>query len=354
MPLQILPRETNWGESLGTGLGAGLSKGMQALADMKMQEYAQRQQASRAQSALEQYGIPKEQAQAVSQMDPMMQQAYFKNYLQAPQNEAYANAWQQILGGGQQAPLPETGIKTLMADQQAGMPSLKGLSKEQIEKLGPIALTEQYRQKKLAGEIAQRERQQEFKEMESVKPFLHAEKEDYKAQKQAADIARKMLDNLERNKAKWPGTLVGNLPTAAQSLLIRDPHVRKYIADANSLVSALAGTRKGVPTNFKLKLEALSKADLSQPIEAQREILQDVISKAQTAEERIRFAHSLKDKKTGKYPLDIEQKVTDYELAKNQPFDFPEFYKPNTVIEDDNGKRFRLVEKNGSKEWKEL
>lgn len=42
MPLQILPRETNWGESLGQGLGSGLSEGLQQLAHMKMKDYFQR------------------------------------------------------------------------------------------------------------------------------------------------------------------------------------------------------------------------------------------------------------------------------------------------------------------------
>lgn len=167
MPLQILDWGPTPGSQVATGLGAGLSQGMQNLANMKMQEYAQRQQAAKTKSALQQFGIPQEQAEAISQMDPAMQQAYFKNYLQAPQNEAYANAWTQLLGGEQQAPMPETGMASLAAGQQTGTPAaipgqqiqkqapnLKGLSKEQLEKLGPLALQKQQFERKEASKEA--------------------------------------------------------------------------------------------------------------------------------------------------------------------------------------------------------
>lgn len=215
MPLQTL----NWGPTPGsqiaTGLGAGLSQGMQDLANFKMQQYAQRQQAARTQSALEQYGIPKEQAQAVSQMDPAMQQAYFKNYLQAPQNEAYANAWQQMLGGGQQAPMPQTGMQTLTAAQQPGMPttpsqmaqqgapSLKGLSKEQIEKLGPLALQKQQFERKEAAKLSETDWKKAQYFDERTKP----EYEEVKGKSKIADENQMRFDRMKELIMK------GQLPT---------------------------------------------------------------------------------------------------------------------------------------------
>lgn len=220
MPLQILPKETNWGEGLGTGLGAGLSQGMQALADLKMQEYAQRQQATRTKSALEQYGIPKEQAQAISQMDPTMQQAYFKNYLQAPQNEAYANAWSQLLGGSQQPSTPQTGIQALITGTQtdvpissekktaqAGAPSFKGLSKEQLEKLGPVALQKQQFERKEAAKTSE----QDWKKAQY---FDERSKPTYEEAKGKAKIADENQMRFDRMKEL---IMKGQLPIPAWS-----------------------------------------------------------------------------------------------------------------------------------------
>lgn len=185
-------------------------------------------------------------------------------------------------------------------------------------------------------------RKQAFAEQESVKPFLHKEAEDLKAQKQARDIAENMLKNLKKNKSRWPGAIVGNLPDAVKSVFIRDPNVRKYIADANSLVSALAGTRKGVPTNFKLKLEALSKADLSQPIEAQEEILEDVIDKYEKAKERQKFIASQRDSR-GQYPLDIERRTLDFETAQDSEMRVPRGAQEGDIYEDDSGQQWEYA-----------
>ena len=370
--MQILPREENWGQSFGQGLSSGLSQGMQALANMKMQQYAQRQQSARTQSALEQYGIPKGQAQAVSQMDPAMQQAYFKNYLQAPQNEAYANAWQQLLGGGQQTPMPGMGMQALTAGQQNGMPampgqatqqgvpSLKGLSREQIEKLGPIALTEQYRQKKLASDATFKQQaadlaqeKQTTNEIEAVRPFIERENAQLKSLKNAADLAKTMQDIVKKSYHKFPGIVARNLPTSLGDYLITDPDVSRYMSGLNEMPLLMAQTRKGMPSNYKIQLEQLAKARAGQPAKAQINILQEPINKYNEELQRSHFIESLRDKKTGLLPVNVEEKALQYDMAMEKPLEYPDLFKENTVIEE-NGKRYRLMSKDKKKEWKEL
>ena len=173
---------------------------------------------------------------------------------------------------------------------------------------------------------------------EKLDPFFKAEAADVKAQNQAAKIAEGMLNNLRKNKSKWPGAIKGSLASSSQlgqKIFLRDPDVRKYVADANSLVSALANTRRGQPTNFKLQLEALSKADLSQPIPTQEELLQDVINKRDATRDRQRFIESQKTKNG--YPLDIERRVIEFEDAQDNPLDYPQYYKEGTNYQDDDG-----------------
>ncbi len=170
-------------------------------------------------------------------------------------------------------------------------------------------------------------RKQNFQEQRALEPVLKAEAEDYKNNRSVEDTAERMLKNLQKNKHKFPGALVGNLPASAQSVLLRDKDVREYVADANSLVSALVSTKRGLPTNYKLKLEALSKADLSQPIETQEKILKNVIKRSKQATERQKFINSLKDQESN-YPLDLRQRLVDYDISMKDPLE-------NTSNEED-------------------
>ena len=89
MPIQIMPRETNWGESLGTGLGSGLSEGLQQLANMKLKQFQERQQAVKNSAAFKQMNpsLSDEQAMAYAMSSPEIQQLAFKQMSAAPEQE---------------------------------------------------------------------------------------------------------------------------------------------------------------------------------------------------------------------------------------------------------------------------
>ncbi len=200
------------------------------------------------------------------------------------------------------------------------------------------------------GKNALAQQKQQFTEQQAITPFLHAEALDYKAQKKVTHLANQMLANIEKNKKKWPGAIVGNLPAQAQSLFIRDPNVRKYIADANSLVTQLAGTRKGAPSNFKLKLEALSKADLGMPVETQEEILKSLINQGKESDIRQKYINSLKTE-SGIYPGDLERKVIEFEQAQEDPLEFPQYYEEGTIYQDEeSGQEYELIDG----QWQEI
>ena len=347
---QIGPSLSRGLEQLGTGYGQGISSGLQALANLKLQDFSQRQQA-----ALQQQIRNQQVAQR-------------------------AQAWQQGLGLPQGHPLGQllgqaepTEVRALLdrleglnvpmkgrpgQEQQPGAPQTQQLGGGLT--LGPGSQERRHREQmdiaqkklKLAEKREERaktleERQQGYKEQQSLKPFLTESVKSYQNQKKASSLAQEMKEILQAKYKKFPGAITGNLPTTLQNLFIRDKDVRSYAAKANELVTLLAGTRKGLPTNFKIMLEKLSKADLNQPIGTQFELLDAVIRNTDKEKNLQKFIHSLKNKETGEYPLDLEQKTVEYDLAGENPLEYPEYYKEGTVYEDDNGKRF--VVKN--KQW---
>jgi len=188
-------------------------------------------------------------------------------------------------------------------------------------------------------------RKQDFEEQKSLDPFLTEESKEYAAQEEVARIAEDMLKTLRKNKSKWPGAVPGFISTVTNGAFIRDPEIRKYIADADKLIIELGQTRKGVPSNYKLKLEALAKANLSQPVKTQEEILQSLIDKKDRVQARQEFIEEQKDQ-NGNYPLDIKRRTLEYRKAIKAPLKhtkfFEKYYGNGTIIEDD-GVEYELI-----------
>ena len=137
---------------LANALGTGLQSGLQNLAALKMQQLQQRHQKKQLGSTLESLKMPKE----VALLPPELQKEYFKQRMQQPQQQAYAQALQSMMGqGDQQATMPGQEIPgqqaaapaQLTADQafklaQLGMQKEKlsmARGKEMREYLAPVA-----------------------------------------------------------------------------------------------------------------------------------------------------------------------------------------------------------------------
>lgn len=105
MAINILPRGMSSGEALATGLGSGISKGLQALAQQKLGQLAQRQQQDKTQKGLDllQSGQPEAVAQGLAMLPAGLQPEALKNLRMGSQQ---ANLMQYLEGilGGEQAP----------------------------------------------------------------------------------------------------------------------------------------------------------------------------------------------------------------------------------------------------------
>ncbi len=106
MPVQIFPEQPGLGTLLGTGLGAGIGESLEALAQQKMGQYAQRRQSQRTQKGMEliQSGIPQNVAQGFSLLPDKLKPEALKGMRMQGQAQNLENRLSALYGEGQQTP----------------------------------------------------------------------------------------------------------------------------------------------------------------------------------------------------------------------------------------------------------
>lgn len=134
-----MPAKKGWGEIIGGGLGEGIGSGFQALANMKMQDYAARQaqalqhEEQKYQQAERSKGLASlfspEQAQYISMLDPKSQQEIIKQKLQQPKESSYLKAVREMMGGQPSETPGEANKQELVSGQQpiSTQPASNGL-----------------------------------------------------------------------------------------------------------------------------------------------------------------------------------------------------------------------------------
>lgn len=256
--MQILPVGNK--QSFGASLGSGISSALQGLAQHKVATMHREKQEDELSRLLQGANYNEPNANLLAHLYQLDPQNFHKLLAQASQGNQ--DQGQQVFGGG-------------------------GSEAQSIAK-------------------AKLQQQRELAEDKAIEPFLKGQAEDFNSAKRLYSKAKSMLDNLEKNKKKWPGQLRG---TIASDKSYTDPDIRAYLADSASLVSALASSRKGQPTNFKIKFEQLSKPDLSMPYETQKKLLKGIINDAEDVFKTQKFLSSERQKGGGRIPSDIRQRL---------------------------------------------
>jgi len=99
MPLHILPTSEGWGETIGKGLGNGISAALQGLAEGKLAKMKQAQQYDQNVRGLKALGV--QNAEDVAHLPSNLLDMFVKQKIEEPSHKNYANALSSILGGGQ-------------------------------------------------------------------------------------------------------------------------------------------------------------------------------------------------------------------------------------------------------------
>ena len=353
MAFQIL-NQPSFGGQAGSALGEGLT----ALANMKMQEYAQKKELAKTTAGL----TPIFGSQLAQQLAPLgsdtintLLKAYIERGGPMGGQQAQQPGMPQLPGmqdANQQSIMPGMNdqdiLKTLQqpgAMGPGGLEALKtmgnNMTQPQQQQQGnglwdvlsrpkpetpemklqrELAKNAAKQRERLFGrkETAQKEEKAEANKLAKAKvinPILTQVQTQLGNSKKAAELSRDML--LEGQKlhksGKWPGTLVRNLPENVRDILVDDKHFRKLGSLASQLVSAKASSGKGIPSQARIKLEAMAKAGPHLDWESFKELLLKNIEDYKEEQKRVNFVKSLKNLDNGGYPEDLPILLAEYD-----------------------------------------
>jgi len=400
------------GGAIGGGLGRGMESGFQALANLKMNQYTQQQQMKMQQQQM-QYtqqqqqqrnyqalssmlpNMSNEQRLSLSNADPALLSKYVTQQLQSQGNEPIARIFASMVNGNQnqqgqpqqvgqqlqdeqlQGQQPQQIGQQLQDEQlqgqqpqqigqqfqansgnpQVSADELKNLSSNRLMQTGQTLIKNKQFNENLAFKKSEsQEKRSEFQEKGyrqdqlALQPFLKEDREKFQGIKKEKEIASEMLDIANNYKGEFPGLIMGNVPEPLKKMWVNNPKVRRFMQLQAELVRKSAEKGGGRASKHLYQLAESGKTGIGQPIETIQESLQNYINEYGKSKDRERFKVSLRDKKTGRYPTDLPERLVEYDMAEEEPLNYPKYYTENTIYEDENGKRSVL--KNGT--WKDM
>lgn len=320
------------GHVLGTGLTAGLNQLAQNKIDERLRsdnEILKKREIKSAADYLIARGLSENDAYAVASIeDKDIRKKVFEDINKIPfgrDEPQQANPMQSMTGLGEpQAQQPQVAPQQAVSGKSMATQAAQRALQEPQVAPQPVATAQPSGGKSLGriftigkasgqnGEDASERRhkeslaqKKELAEDAAIAPFLRGQAEDFNSAQRIYNKASGMLKILKENKKDWPGWLGSKKPIDWH----RNPAVRKYIADAGSLVSEIASSRKGQPSNFKIKLEQESKPELSQPYETQVALLEDLIQGSQKIFSIQKRINDIKKANNGRIPSDVRQKL---------------------------------------------
>lgn len=338
----IFPKTMSAGERVGNALGQvgqGIGSGLQALANMKMQDYMQRQQ----------MGLQREQQQwQQQQMEPHLQQLFGEQgsalahtpaniQTQWLKNMQRSGAQQQQQQATEQA-LISQGIDPQVARQVSGSPQmgLELLKQQDRTKRGelfrqalsgtqgqPGAIPEGMSPKEYLdlGKYQQRERGLNIQEKHyateadrrkqehiaaQAKPFIDSYRNKRDTMTTVLNDALRLKELLQTGKVAHDITewQLNNLPLSGLNA-----ETQEFLSKAGQLVGAMTESSRGAPTQFKLKFNERNKPTLMQHGQVQFNIVEDLINDASKMLAADDLTQKMIEENDYDVPKGLEQKV---------------------------------------------
>ena len=247
MAIQILPGNSI-GSNLGQALGSGIQQALQGLVQQKIQQKYRMQ----AIPGLEGLGFSPEQAQSIALLDPQIQREVVKQRMAAPQQEAYAQALQGLLGEGQQ--MPQLGAPAMQQfsgqapqlplGQQMGMMPQAMQQQSQAFRLPPRLTQQQATElaKLQLQKQAQQEKQRQFETKLSAQEQRETNKETLPAVEEINKKAEAARNNIQRLSRMQELINRGELPYAAIESVFEGVSEIPFVGEALSKI--LGAVRK--------------------------------------------------------------------------------------------------------------
>ena len=311
---QIMPKDKSWGETIGEGLGQGIGSGFQALANMKMQDYAARQAHAREQQFAEelskrlepQFGKNVSQVPYMSKQmqGPAMQHMFTE--MEKQQNIGKAAQFYKGIGLPDDMAMAlaasDKGVQKSFLDRLEGLnipmnqhgqatgeqgeiasdqPTIPGTTKNQTGlTIGPNSQERRFRaqmeqqakfHKEKMGLAEQKFASEEQKTINDLaKPTIEYFREVKPVAEEAMTIIDEMQKLLDTGKVESDVTETG---FQAFPLSSRSDETQQFDALGTKLASLKTHAQKGQPTGFKMKWEKSTKPSIFQSAGTQQALL---------------------------------------------------------------------------------
>lgn len=362
----ILNNQRPIGDIIGQGLGQGVGQGLNYLLENKLSNMRRQQQVGRYAPALQQLGLPQELAHLdEGLLKPILSEAY-KNKLNAPKEEAYANIARQLLGGQQpnnnqigeqEAMEQDQNIPQNITNANQGkapieLPEGARLNERQLGKVIDIGQKQQA--------LSQRERH--FKETKEQRGNIHNEKliADYrKTIEPHANVARNLLRDIsEASKIVKTGKAVMGVFGKFTPDWLQSNEGQRLIQLLQGIVNSKAQTGKGTQGKFRLLSEQAAKGQIYNQPEVIEEYLnylagQPDLLTAIAKEDALNEIESSSKKApgniSGKVLKQVPERVKQLQQAQKSQEDLPEgnYEDGSPVVDGDairsNGQEFERV-----------
>jgi len=417
MSITILPQsDTAWG-NIAKSTGEGIGKGLEALANMKMQEYQNKQlikqqneqQAYQTQllekharaSGIPEFLIPlaghpelfKAGLNAAAMgWNPQAQQqqggiAQTMGALN-PQQQQYQGP-ESYLGLGNQQQLPSLGA--MLGQKNAnpqpaakiGAPQAPGAPGQQTNDFlqatrnarmntPEIAAANERQKSHEQFQSKEHEKERQFKTEQSEKDAQHQEdsqiradnikfveqqKPIYEANQEITGKIKKARAILQKYGDKFPTGIAKYSQGEFQKMLIQNPYVHEFMNLMNDIVWLNVNAVKGQPRQWEKDIIASIKAAVDQPPETMRMRLDEMEQRTNLISQRLAYQSSISRANKKGRPRSYAQALSDFDAVQTNPLATPEPYQVGTILPakySPNGKRNKIVMKDGEKQFEEL
>ena len=308
--------------SLGNALGTGVSQGVNRLTQQKLADMG----AHKKQAGIEAL-LGKSLPQGAGYAPDDVLREYTKQNLLEPSRRSFAKAYSGeggLPGGNEQ--FTERQLQLLQDKRK--------YEEDKAQNIKEFEATEKNR----AENLALKKKAQGHEEFKTSNPLLKENLEEIDLSNKVIPLIDSMLENIEKNKDRFPD-MSGTIPSEdLQKMIQRDPDVRRYMQDQSDLITLLSSEMEGKATNLRTNLLKAGKIDISQPIATQIAGLNKIKERARDPYKTRKMYETIKKQNKGEYPEDLAGAVATRKAAEREPLMFPDMYQEGTIYEEDDQK----------------
>lgn len=373
--IDILPKQRGAASGFLTDVQPGLSGLLNSLA----QQRASEMQVNRLAPGLSQIlGIPMEQARSLAYQPESILGQLVKQQYQTQAGQQELDTLRSLLGGSQEQPVATQGQIAQQPTQSPGQPQMQP-PRTGLNSTSPIAPTQQTTAPQLPttgfikpGSAVRYAQLLESRKAGEENRALKKELVDIKHQqlidsrnapylkKLDADIGPAESLNAKARKLKallTTGNVSGGVFGGLTPTRLQNTETQQFDSGAKELATELAGTGKGVATNYKIKMAQEAKALLNHLPKTQEELVNDVIEKTDKVIKADHARQEVIEQNHGNQPPNIKFAVAQKLKEPKYIYDLPlgDRYEDGGEISEGDilkagGKEFERVQG----DWQEI